>query len=92
MTHPSTEPKPKPSAEELDFAVNLARRRNDPILEELWAVKAKINAEANYDLSRLIEMAQKAAAPFIGPDGRVRVPDVWPMPGVENDPMVAGAK
>lgn len=26
------------------------RRRKDPILEELWAVKAAINAEANYDV------------------------------------------
>ena len=54
--------------------VQLARRRHDPILEELWAVKAQINAEANYDIDRLIEMARIAAAPYIDENGRVRVP------------------
>lgn len=54
--------------------VQLARRRNDPILEELWAIKAQINAEANYDIDRLVEMARIAAAPYIDENGRVRVP------------------
>ncbi len=58
-----------------DFAVQLARRRHDPILEELWAIKAQINAEANYDLDRLAELARKAAAPYIDSTGRVRLPD-----------------
>ena len=57
-----------------DAPVQLARRRHDPILEELWAVKAQINAEANYDIDRLVEMARIAAAPYIDENGRVRVP------------------
>ncbi len=57
----------------INAPIELARRRQDPILEELWAIKAQINAEANYDIGRLIEMAQKAAAPYIGEDGRVRI-------------------
>ena len=58
----------------INAPVQLARERHDPILEELWAIKAQINAEANYDIGRLIEMAQKAAAPYIDENGRVRVP------------------
>ena len=47
------------------------------ILQELWETKAKMNAEANYDVYRLVELARLAAAPFIGPDGRVRLrPDL----------------
>jgi hypothetical protein len=55
--------------------VQLARQRHDPILEELWFIKAQINAEANYDIGRLIEMAQTAAAPYIDENGRVRIPN-----------------
>jgi hypothetical protein len=29
-------------------------RRHDPILAELWEVKAKLNAEAGYDVKRLL--------------------------------------
>ena len=54
--------------------VRLAQRRHDPILEELWTIKAQINAEANYDIDRLIDMAKKAAAPYIDEHGRVRLP------------------
>lgn len=32
--------------------------RNDPVLKELWAVKAQINKEAGYDVGRLVEQAQ----------------------------------
>lgn len=31
--------------------------RNDPILQELWAVKAALNAEAGYSIEKLAEMA-----------------------------------
>lgn len=43
------------------------------ILQELWDTKAKMNAEANYDVRRVAELARLAAAPFIGADGRVRL-------------------
>jgi hypothetical protein len=33
----------------------------DPILAELWAIKAKLNKQANYDVTTLIEQAQLAA-------------------------------
>ena len=47
------------------------------ILQELWETKAKMNAEANYDVRRVVELARLAAAPFIGADGRVRLrPDL----------------
>lgn len=47
------------------------------ILQELWETKAKMNAEANYDVRRVVELARLAAAPFIGVDGRVRLrPDL----------------
>ena len=47
------------------------------ILQELWETKAKMNAEANYDVRRVVELARLAAAPFIGADGRVRLrPDM----------------
>ena len=32
----------------------------DPILEELWAIKRDINAEANYDVAKLMVMASAA--------------------------------
>lgn len=31
--------------------------REDPILQELWAVKAAMNAEAGYSIEKLIERA-----------------------------------
>ncbi|MBK6999120.1 MAG: hypothetical protein IPH35_03805 [Rhodoferax sp.] len=31
--------------------------RHDPILQELWAVKAALNAEAGYSIDKLIERA-----------------------------------
>ena len=33
----------------------------DPILEELWAIKREINAEANYDVAKLMSMASAVA-------------------------------
>jgi hypothetical protein len=38
------------------------KRRHDPILEELWAVKAQLNAAANYDVKRLLEDARDSVA------------------------------
>lgn len=32
--------------------------RDDPILQELWQVKARINAEANYDVAVLAAQAR----------------------------------
>jgi hypothetical protein len=32
--------------------------RNDPILQELWAIKTAINKEANYDAATLLRSAQ----------------------------------
>ena len=32
--------------------------RDDPILQELWQVKAKINSEANYDVAVLAAQAR----------------------------------
>jgi hypothetical protein len=36
-------------------------RAPDPILAELWEAKRQINAEANYDIRRLVCMARAAA-------------------------------
>ena len=41
-------------------------KRNDPILAELWAVKAKLNAEAGYDVKRLLDRARETAARLLG--------------------------
>jgi hypothetical protein len=71
MNSPTPADTPTEAAVDDGFAVQLARKRHDPILEELWAVKAQINAEANYDVRRLVELARIAAAPYIGADGRV---------------------
>ncbi|MDI9334012.1 MAG: hypothetical protein QM533_06515 [Cytophagales bacterium] len=35
--------------------------RKDSILADLWAVKAKLNAQAGYDVKRLLENAAKTA-------------------------------
>jgi hypothetical protein len=32
--------------------------RHDPILQELWAIKAEINKEAHYDVATLLRNAQ----------------------------------
>lgn len=36
--------------------------RNDPILQELWAIKAVINKEANYDAATLLRRAQNVVS------------------------------
>jgi hypothetical protein len=41
-------------------------KRNDPILAELWAVKAKLNAEAGYDVKRLLSKARETATRLLG--------------------------
>lgn len=49
-------------------------RQTSPILAELWAVKAKLNAEAAYDMDNLIAIVRRDAAPYIDGNGRVRAP------------------
>ncbi len=73
LTAPTLTALPDTALAAINAPIQLARKRHDPILEELWAIKAQINAEANYDIGRLMEMAQKAAAPYISEDGRVRI-------------------
>lgn len=41
-------------------------KRSDPILAELWAVKAKLNAEAGYDVKRLLDKARETATRLLG--------------------------
>jgi len=33
--------------------------RNDPILQELWAVKAAMNSEADYQVNKIIERTRR---------------------------------
>lgn len=33
--------------------------RNDPLLQELWAVKATLNAESGYSIQKLAEQARQ---------------------------------
>jgi hypothetical protein len=35
------------------------RRRRDPVLAELWEIKAQMNAQAGYDVKRLLENAHQ---------------------------------
>jgi hypothetical protein len=50
------------------------RRHKDPILQELWAVKAQMNLDAGYDVRRLYTQVQQAAAVLFDSNGRVRNP------------------
>ena len=50
------------------------RRRKDPILQELWAIKAQMNKDAGYDVRRLYEQVHQAAAGLFDSNGRVRNP------------------
>lgn len=34
-------------------------RLNDPVLQELWAVKAKLNARANYSVDEIVRRLQE---------------------------------
>lgn len=47
--------------------------RHDPILEELWAVKAQLNAQANYDVKRLLADAAATAARMTDSNGQLRL-------------------
>lgn len=49
-------------------------RRQDPILEDLWAFKAQLNKESGYDVHRLYERIHREAAEFFDSEGRVIVP------------------
>jgi hypothetical protein len=51
-----------------------APRRQDPMLEDLWAFKAQLNKESGYDVHRLYERIQREAAEFFDREGRVIVP------------------
>ena len=35
------------------------RQRHDPVLAELWEIKAQMNAQAGYDVKRLLENAHQ---------------------------------
>ena len=37
-------------------------RRIDPVLRELWEAKARINAEAQYSVENIFELARRSAA------------------------------
>jgi hypothetical protein len=50
-----------PRTQPFDDALALPKFRRDPILEELWAIKAEINKEAGYDVKRLLADAQATA-------------------------------
>jgi hypothetical protein len=40
------------------------KRRVDPILQELYAVKAALNAEAGYSVAKVIQRAKDSAAHY----------------------------
>jgi len=41
-------------------AVHVAQRqRHDPVLAELWEIKAQMNAQAGYDVRQLLENAHQ---------------------------------
>jgi hypothetical protein len=52
----------------------LAPRRADPILQELWGIKAQMNKDAGYDVRRLYAQVQQSAAALFDRNGRVCVP------------------
>ena len=41
-----------------------AIRRKDPILEEVYSVKAKLNAAANYSVEKILERSRSTTASF----------------------------
>jgi hypothetical protein len=45
-----------------------SRRRQDPLLQELWDIKALLNAEANYSLSNIFERARLSARQHSSPN------------------------
>jgi hypothetical protein len=48
--------------------------RTDPLLQELWGIKAQMNKDAGYDVRRLYAQVQQAAVALFDRDGRVCVP------------------
>jgi hypothetical protein len=54
------------------FALPPIRRRQDPLLQELWDIKAKLNKDAGYDVERLYAQIQQEAAAHFDAQGRVR--------------------
>lgn len=52
----------------------LAPRRTDPILQELWGIKAQMNKDADYDVRRLYAQVQQDAAALFDGNGRVCAP------------------
>lgn len=40
----------------------LPRRRIDPILQEVYDLKARLNAEAGYSVEKILERARQSAA------------------------------
>jgi len=49
------------------------KRLHDPLLEELWAIKAQINEEGGYDLATILARAKAFADPYFDASGCVRV-------------------
>ena len=66
-------------------ALGAEPRQPSAILAELWAVKAKLNAEAAYDMDNLIAIVRRDAAPYIDENGRVRVST----PAIQTPPLPA---
>lgn len=56
MTHPATQPQTQLPPQE---SPRPRLGRNDPILQELWAVKAALNAEAGYSIDKIIERTRR---------------------------------
>ena len=45
-----------------DIQPTATKRRIDPILQELYAVKAALNAEAGYSVAKVLQRAKDSAA------------------------------
>jgi hypothetical protein len=74
MNTPSTQ---LPTTGQVDFTPppmpGSKHMRHDPILAELWAVKAQLNAQANYDVKRLLADAAATAARMTDANGQLRL-------------------
>lgn len=53
-------PKPNTAQSAEKLAIR-ARRRIDPILQELYDIKAELNAEAGYSVEKIFERARQSA-------------------------------
>ena len=51
-------PKPNTAQSAEKLAIR-ARRRIDPILQELYDIKAELNAEAGYSVQKVLELARR---------------------------------